>query len=118
MSLKSSIAEYLKIDELKENVIKLFEAKLELKKLEFQEKVEDWMSELMVKLILALFFFIIFILLNVFLALVINFYTKTIWIGFTTIIGFYLIIWIVFKSQKQKITAAVGQKVKETMNQF
>jgi uncharacterized membrane protein YqjE len=118
MSLKSSIAEYLKIDEIKENFIKLIEAKFELKKLEFQEKAENWISELMVKLILALFLFIIFILLNVFLALVINFYTNSIWIGFTTLMGFYLIMWGVLKSQKQKIKDAVGQRVKESMNKF
>jgi hypothetical protein len=118
MGLKSSIAEYLKIDELKENFIKLIEAKFELKKLEFQENAEVWISELMVKLILALFLFIIFILSNVFLAHVINFYTESIWIGFITLIGVYLIMWIILKSQKQNIKDAVGQKVKESMNKF
>jgi hypothetical protein len=37
MSIKSSISDYFKIDELKENLIKLIEAKFELKKLEVQE---------------------------------------------------------------------------------
>ncbi|MCP9766568.1 hypothetical protein EGI22_01525 [Lacihabitans sp. LS3-19] len=118
MSIKSSISDYLKIDELKENFIKLIEAKFELKKLEVQEKAEDLISELIVKLVLAFFLFIIFILLNVLLALTINYYSNSIWIGFAALIGIYMIVWFVFNAQKQRIADTVGQKVKEAMDKF
>ena len=118
MSIKSSISDYLKIDELKENFVKLIEAKFELKKLEVQEKAEVLISELIVKLVLAFFLFIIFILLNVLIALIINYYADSIWIGFAALIGIYMIVWLVFNSQKQRIADSVGEKVKEAMNKF
>jgi hypothetical protein len=41
MELKEKILGYLKLDELKDNFLKLIEAKFELKKLEIQEKLES-----------------------------------------------------------------------------
>ena len=55
MSIKSSISDYFKIDELKENLIKLIEAKFELKKLEVQEKIEGLISDIVVKIVMAAF---------------------------------------------------------------
>ncbi len=52
MSLKSSVMEFLKIDELKENLLKLLEAKFELKKLEIIDQAKPKIAGLVFTLIL------------------------------------------------------------------
>jgi hypothetical protein len=53
MSLKDSVMGFLKIDELKENLVKLLEAKFELKKIEIIDNAKPKIADLVFKLILA-----------------------------------------------------------------
>jgi sterol desaturase/sphingolipid hydroxylase (fatty acid hydroxylase superfamily) len=64
MSLKDSVLGFLKIDELKENFLKLIEAKFELKKLEIKEQIKDPVADLVFSfliLILGLGTYLLFI---------------------------------------------------------
>lgn len=113
MSLKSSIGDFFKFDELKDNFIKLIEAKFELKKLEIQEKVEDVASRLIVKLLLGLFLAMVFIFLNVLLAIGINYLTHTIWAGYAILALIYMILWFIFNTKKSDIEKTIKEKIRE-----
>ncbi len=117
MSIKSSISDYFKIDELKENLIKLIEAKFELKKLEVQEKIEGLISGIVVKVLMAVFLVMVFLLLNMLLAVGINYLTNTIWAGYAILMAFYLILWVIFNSQKAKVEAIIKTKVGEALDE-
>ena len=60
MGLKESVSDYLKFDELKENFIKLIEAKFELKKVEIQENIERKLAKILVFIVIGIFLFIAF----------------------------------------------------------
>lgn len=117
MSIKSSISDYFKIDELKDNLIKLIEAKFELKKLEVQEKIEGLISGIVVKIVMGVFLVMVFVLLNILLAETINHLTHTFWAGYVILIAVYLILWLVFKTQKAKVEAIIKAKVGETLDE-
>ncbi len=117
MSIKSSISDYFKIDELKENLIKLIEAKFELKKLEVQEKIEGLISGIVVKVVMAVFLVMVFLLLNMLLAVGINYLTNTIWAGYAILMAIYLILWVIFNSQKAKVEAIIKTKVGEALDE-
>ncbi len=117
MSIKSSISDYFKIDELKDNLIKLIEAKFELKKLEVQEKIEGLISGIAVKIVMGVFLLMVFMLLNILLAGTINHLTHTFWAGYVILIAVYLILWWVFKTQKPKVEAIIKTKVGEVLDE-
>jgi uncharacterized membrane protein YqjE len=117
MSIKSSISDYFKIDELKENLIKLIEAKFELKKLEVQEKIEGLISDIVVKIVMAAFLVLAFVLLNILLAETINHLTNKFWAGYVILIVVYLILWLIFKTQKAKVEVIIKAKVGETLDE-
>jgi Flp pilus assembly protein TadB len=117
MSIKSSISDYFKIDELKENLIKLIEAKFELKKLEVQEKIEGLISGIVVKVVMAVFLFMGFLFLNILLAIGINYLTNTSYAGYAILVAFYLILWYIFNTQKAKVEAIIKNKVAEALDE-
>jgi uncharacterized membrane protein YqjE len=117
MSIKSSISDYFKIDELKENLIKLIEAKFELKKLEVQEKIEGLISGIVVKVVMAVFLFMGFLFLNILLAIGINYLTKTSYAGYAILVAVYLILWYIFNTKKAKVEAIIKNKVAEALDE-
>lgn len=117
MSIKSSISDYFKIDELKDNLIKLIEAKFELKKLEVQEKIEGLISGIAVKIVMGVFLVMVFFLLNILLAVGINYLTNTIYAGYAILIAVYLILWYIFNTQKAKVEAIIKTKVGEALDE-
>lgn len=117
MSIKSSISDYFKIDELKDNLVKLIEAKFELKKLEVQEKIEGLISGIAVKIVMGVFLVMVFMLLNLLLAATINHFTHTFWAGYVILIAVYLILWWVLKTQKAKVETIIKTKVGEALDE-
>jgi uncharacterized membrane protein YqjE len=118
MSIKSSISDYFKIDELKDNLVKLIEAKFELKKLEVQEKIEGLISGIAVKIVMGVFMVMVLMLLNILLAATINHFTHTFWAGYVILIAVYLILWWVFKTQKAKVEAIIKTKIGEALDEL
>jgi uncharacterized membrane protein YqjE len=116
MSLKSSISDYFKLDELKENLLKLIEAKFELKKLEIQEKVEGLVSVILVKLFMAVFLVMVFFFLNILLAVGLNYLTKTIWAGYLIAAAVYFVLWLIFKTQTAKVENTIKKKLGEVLD--
>jgi uncharacterized membrane protein YqjE len=111
MSLKSSINDFLKIDELKENLFKLAESKFELKKLELLAKVEKLLAKVIMHVLVAIFIFIIFLLLNILAAAVINYYLKSYWIGYACITGLYLVLFGIFHLFRPKVSEFIAARV-------
>ena len=116
MSIKSSISDYFKIDELKENLIRLIEAKFELKKLEVQEKIEGLISGIVVRVVMAVFLFMVFLFLNILLAIGLNYLTNTSYAGYATLAAVYLILWFIFNTQKVKVEVIIKNKVAEALD--
>jgi uncharacterized membrane protein YqjE len=115
MSIKSSIADYLRLDELKENFLKLIEAKFELKKLEVQEKLSTLLADLLVKLVIGFFILLAFIFINIIIAIMLNNWLKSSWIGFGVLILIYLIGAGVVALNSEKIKNKVRKKVDDEM---
>lgn len=115
------MSDLLKINEFRENVIKLIEAKFELTKLGFQEKIEG----IAVKAIYALILFILSITVIIFLSILaavgLNIWLKSAWLGYLIIFlvyGAILATFIFAKDKVQtKIKQAVQQIVDESLNQ-
>ncbi len=110
MSIKSSISDFFKVEELRDNVVKIAESKFELKKLELIGKLEKLLAKVVMKVLIGVFLFMIFMFLNILIGGVINHYTQSFWIGYASVIGFYSILFLIFHYNKPKIS-----KVIETM---
>ncbi|HLO44976.1 MAG TPA: phage holin family protein [Leadbetterella sp.] len=117
MSLKSSISDYFKLDELKENLLNLVEAKFELKKLEIQEKLEALIAKVLVKLFMAVFLIIVFFFLNILMAVGLNYLTNTVWVGYVILGGIYFVLWLIFSTQTAKVEAVIKRKIGETLDE-
>lgn len=102
--MKTSISDFLKIDELKDNLLKLAESKFELKKLELLAKVEKLLAKVVMNVLVAIFIFIIFLLLNILTAAIINYYTKSYWIGYACITGLYSVLFALFHFCKPTVS--------------
>lgn len=113
MSLKSSISDFFKFDELKDNFIKLIEAKFELKKLEIQEKFENLITDLIVKISVGIFLFIAFIMANILLSVVLNILLESSWYGFAIVFIIYLTISLIVYLNRDALLHQVQKKVTE-----
>lgn len=111
MSIKSSISDFFKVEELRDNVFKLAESKFQLKKLELLGKIEKIAAKLIMQILAVLFIFMFFIVLNIFIAVAINHYTSTFWIGFACILAFYAVLFAIFHFNKPKISKVIQAKI-------
>jgi uncharacterized membrane protein YqjE len=120
MSLKNDIMDYLKINELRENIVKLIEAKFELTKIEIQEKIEGLVSQLIHSILTMFLVFMVFIFICILVAVGINQWLDSSYWGFVIITGVYLLlllIWILNKSFIQKnIQKTIEKVIDEKMN--
>lgn len=113
MSLKSSIGDFFRFDELKDNFIKLIEAKFELKKLEIQEKLENLITDLIVKIAVGISLFMAFIMGNILLAVGLNILLDSNWYGFGIVFVMYLIISFIVFINRNALLDQVRKKVNE-----
>ncbi len=111
MGIKSSISDFLKVEELRDNVFKLAESKFELKKLELLGKIEKIAAKLIMQILVVLFVFMFFIVLNIFIAMAINHYTGTFWVGFVCLLAFYAVLFAIFHFNKAKIAIVIQAKI-------
>ena len=111
------MSDFLKIGELRENIIKLIEAKFELTKLGIQGKIES----IAVKAIHALLTFILGIFVLIFLSILIavglNNLVKSSWAGYLIMFVFYIIILATFIFAKDAVTAIIKKKVEEVVDE-
>lgn len=115
MSIKNSISDFFKVEDLKDNVLKLVESKVELKKLELFGKLEKILAKVIINVIMGVIVFLIFLLINAFIINTINHFTNSFWIGYAWVIGFYLILFLIFYYNKPKVSKIVEAKIAEVI---
>ena len=86
------MSDFLKIGELKENLIKLIEAKFELTKLNVQDKIEGIVVKVAYALITFILGIVVIIFLSILIALGLNHLIGSSWLGFLIMFGFYILI--------------------------
>lgn len=111
------MSDFLKISELRENIIKLIEAKFELTKLGIQDKIEG----IVVKVIHALLTFILGIVVLIFLSILIavglNMLLHSSWAGFLIMFGLNLIVLAFFIFAKDAVVTGIKKKVEEVVDE-
>lgn len=117
MSIKSSVSDFLKLDELKENIFKLVESKFELKKLEVYGEIEKKLGPVIYNLLLFLFLFLVFLFLNILVAALVNYWQDSVWLGYAVLITFYLILYFIFRLNKENILKSIRAKIADLMMQ-
>lgn len=116
MSIKSSISDFFKVEELKENVTKLVEAKIELKKLEVLGKAESLIAKLALNVFFGLILLIVFIFLNILIGLLINHFSHSTWIGFVSVFIFYILLFLIVYLNKETFAKIISAKLSETIS--
>lgn len=122
MGLKDRFSKFLRIDEIKYAIIGLVETKLELKKLEVQEKLSVQLTNLIYFLIILLIGLVILIFLSILIAAGLNTWLESVWYGYAIVGTFYVLVLIYWVSQelsvKQKIEAKVEAKLDEQFSKI
>lgn len=117
MSLKDNFSRFLRIDEIKYALIGLVEAKLELKKLEIQEKLGEQLTDIVYGLITVVIGLVILIFFSILIATGLNIWLESAWYGYAIVGAFYIIL-LIFWIQKElaakkKISIIVEQRLDE-----
>ena len=117
MNLKDDMSNFLKMGELRENIVHLIEAKFELAKLGIQDKIE----RIAVKAIHALFTFILGIVVLIFLSILIaiglNILLKSSWAGFVIIFVIYFIVLATFIFAKDTVISVIKKRVEKIVDE-
>lgn len=115
MNIKSSISEFFKVEELRDNILKIAESKFELKKLDLLAKVEKLVAKLVMNILVAIFAFMIFLFLNILIAALINHFTQSFWIGYASVTGLYILLFLIFHYNKPKVSKIIEAKIAEAI---
>ncbi len=116
MNIKESISDYLKIGELKDNLMQVIEAKIDLKKLDIQEKIEDKIAPLITNLIIGVFVFIAFVMLNIILAVLLNGALESTWIGYAIVFLIYSLLALLIYVNREKVEVSIKNKISEEID--
>ncbi|WP_341226582.1 phage holin family protein [uncultured Arcticibacterium sp.] len=115
MSLKSSIGDLFKLGEIKDSVISLIEAKLELKKIEIQEKAERGVAELIFAILLMVLGSMVLVFVLIMAAFGLN-----VWLGepfgYLTILVLLLITLAVVFNKKKEIKEMITETIQKEMD--
>jgi cytochrome c biogenesis protein CcdA len=111
------MSDFLKIGELKENLVKLIEAKFELTKLNVQDKIEGIAVKAAYALITFILGIVVVIFLSILLALGLNHLLHSSWLGFLIIFLIYAIILAIFIFAKESVLQAIKKKVEEIIDE-
>jgi uncharacterized membrane protein YqjE len=115
VGFKNSISDLFKLGETKDAVIKLVEAKFELKKLEIQEKAERGISELIFTLGLVIFSSVVLVFVLQIVA-----YCLNLWLGepygLLAVLGFLIILIALVYSERDKIKDKIKNTIQKEMD--
>lgn len=111
------MSDFLKIGELKENLVKLIEAKFELTKLNVQDKIEGIALKVAYAFITFILGIIVIIFLSILIALGINHLLESNWLGFLIMFIFYAIILAIFIFAKESVLSTIKKRVEEVIDE-
>jgi type VI protein secretion system component VasK len=111
------MADLLKINEFRDNVVKLIEAKFELTKLGFQEKIEGIAVRAIYALLLFILSITVIIFLSILMAVGLNIWLKSVWLGYLIIFLIYAGMLAMFVLAKDKVQDTIKEKVQEMIDE-
>lgn len=111
------MSDFLKIGELKENLVKLIEAKFELTKLNIQDKIEGIAVKAAYALLTFILSIVVIIFLSILIALGLNHLIGSSWLGFLIMFGFYAIILAIFIFAKDSVQHSIKKRVEEVVDE-
>ena len=111
------MSDFLKIGELKENLIKLIEAQFELTKLNVQDKIEGIVVKVAYALITFILGIVVIIFLSILIALGLNHLIGSSWLGFLIMFGFYILILAIFIFAKDSVQNTIKKRVEEIVDE-
>ena len=111
------MSDFLKIGELKENLIKLIEAKFELTKLNVQDKIEGIAVQVAYALITFILGIVVIIFLSILIALGLNHLIGSSWLGFLIMFGFYVLILAIFIFAKDSVQNTIKKRVEKIVDE-
>ena len=117
IQVKESITDFLKISEFRDNIIKLIEAKFELTKLGFQEKIEGIAVKSIYMLLTFILCIMVLIFLSILIAIGLNIWMNSAWLGFLIIFILYTILLCVFIGAKDKIQVTLKQQIQKIVDE-
>ena len=111
------MADLLNLNEFRDNVVKLIEAKFELTKLGFQEKLEGIAVQAIYALLLFILSITVIIFLSILIAVGLNIWLKSAWLGYLIIFLIYVGILVTFIFAKDKVQTTIKEKVQELIDE-
>lgn len=111
------MADLLNLHEFRDNVVKLIEAKFELTKLGFQEKIEGIAVQAIYALLLFILSITVIIFLSILIAVGLNIWLKSAWLGYLIIFLIYAVILVIFIFAKDKVQNTIKEKVQEMIDE-
>ncbi|WP_304237140.1 phage holin family protein [Jiulongibacter sediminis] len=115
MGLKNSLSDLFKLGEIKDSVIKLIEAKFELKKLEIQEKIERAVADAVFRFIFLVLASVALVFLLMIVAWGLNVWLGAPW-GYVIIFAFLLIFLATLYSKRDTIKTAIREVIQKEMD--
>ncbi len=122
MGLKDSVSKFLRIKEIKYAIIGLVEAKLELKKLEVQERLGTHLTDTIFGLVTLSLGLVSLLFLTILVAVGLNYWLESVWYGYAIAGLFYLFLLAIWslneKTVKGKIKTKVETRISEEFNKI
>lgn len=113
MGIKSKISEYFNFGELKDNLVRLVEAKFELKKIEIQEKLEGLAAQFLIKLFSFLVLFAIIIFASILIAVFLNQWIGSSWAGYAIMLGVYILVFAVISFKEDQVEEVIVKVIRK-----
>jgi uncharacterized membrane protein YqjE len=113
MGIKSKISEYFNFGELKDNMVRLVEAKFELKKIEIQEKLEGLAAQFLIKLFTFLVLFAIIIFASILIAVLLNQWIGSSWAGYAIMLGIYILVFAILSIKEDKVEEVIVNVIRK-----
>lgn len=111
------MADFPNISDFRDNVIRLIEAKFELTKLGFQEKIEGIAVKAIYLLVLFILSITVIIFLSILLAIGLNIWLKSLWLGYLIVFLAYLGILSTFVLAKDKIQNKIKEQIQAIVDE-
>lgn len=110
MGLKQNITELFQLGEIKDTLVGLIEAKVNLKKIEIQEKVEYGVGKLIYILLQAFLGLLCFTFVMILVAYFLNVWLGAPW-GYVIVLGITLLALGIFNLKSEEIKKAIRERV-------
>lgn len=117
MGIKQNIGDLLRVGEIKDSIVEIVEAKVELKKIEIQERAEKTLTTLAYNLFLGLLMLMSFIFLLILLGFLINMSLGAPW-GFIIILSVCIFCLVLAKVYKKPISEKIRKEISKEIDTY